>query len=294
MPQHDYGWGESEWGGMPWGGFATATADEFEDAITGIVTNDGLAFLLERLVDGGPTSINGLAVGSGNTTANADDTQLDAEIARKVPDYGVIRPGDNTEHTIEIATKIEGGVHVSPGTEIREFGFFNNPDPDPTDRLIYRGTADGIIVDQNASPQFLGEFTISSGSTATITDDGVRAILDRAFWYKPKARSIAIGTDGTASSVDDTALGNEVARRPIANYSIDTSNAAEPVMTLTSDEITGGLDLPAGTTIRELGVFAHDENGNHESLVARKDIADYVIGRGENTTFDLNLTLSRV
>lgn len=91
------------------------------------------------------------------------------------------------------------------------------------------------------------------------TDAGKEAVADHLFGNYIDA--IAIGTGTTAESADDTELAEEIYRADtstaIVNF-VASGDSATPGRYEAIIAVTGGDEVPAGTTITEAGVFAND------------------------------------
>lgn len=95
---------------------------------------------------------------------------------------------------------------------------------------------------------------------------------------------IAVGTDGTDPTVGDTSLGNEVDR-----FSRDTAVAAFRQPAGNAEIIgevspTGGVEIPAGTEIKEIGVFSNQDN-----LLYRDTRGGVTIGLGDTVDFEISV-----
>lgn len=120
----------------------------------------------------------------------------------------------------------------------------------------------------------------------TFTDDGVEWISQKSVDDSVTSviHTIAVGT-GTSSPIgSDETMESEVYRtnRENANCTVDvTSNLGEVRATIT---ISGGTEVPDGTTITEFGVFIDDED---ETMIYREVTSGRTITSGDRVTFEL-------
>lgn len=112
-----------------------------------------------------------------------------------------------------------------------------------------------------------------------ITLDGRNAVRDAVNGSGFDLDYMAVGTDGTAESSSDSALGAEVAREL---FTTETTNAAEKVYRLT----LGSADAN-GNTLREAGLFDAASGG---TLFARFTYSDIV--KDQNTAVQYNWTVT--
>ena len=139
--------------------------------------------------------------------------------------------------------------------------------------------------------------------TSIIPDEG----LD---WYRNKGiqdndvtnefvYDIAVGDGSQTVSSTDTQLNNEVyrANEDGPNASIDAGNSTGKYLVEVS--VTGGTEVPGGTSVTELGVWARDPSMNQsnvsdgdDKMIYHEAFSGKTVNNGETKTFTIELTIT--
>lgn len=132
-----------------------------------ITPDEGLEFTADRII--GAPEMEGwelwqVAVGTGSTSPQNTDTQLDVEEYRGDRDDSIVSIEDSSiDGRIIARITISGGTEVPAGTTITEFGLFaadsDNAPADDTadadDRLLHREVRDsGVTIDSGDRKTF--------------------------------------------------------------------------------------------------------------------------------------------
>lgn len=141
---------------------------------------------------------------------------------------------------------------------------------------------------------------------ASITpDEGLEWIAERVIPTSNTADeelySIAVGSGTTAPAAGDTQLAVEEYRgiKPYSNISFeDTSPAIGEVQCRVT--VSGGTEVPAGTDITELGVFARDPSISENNVTDSDDSLIYrevrdsavTIASGDRKTFSFTISVT--
>lgn len=121
---------------------------------------------------------------------------------------------------------------------------------------------------------------------STFTDDGeewASEIFDQNLGI------IAVGTGSSSPTEGDTALDNEIYRASTSdsNVSIDVgAGVGEVVCQIT---VSGGTEVPAGTTITEFGLYSLDGN---DFLYREVPDTGTTVASGDRRTFEFELTVN--
>lgn len=130
----------------------------------------------------------------------------------------------------------------------------------PKGKVTLEIIRDGKIVDRIEQ-----ENLVVNGARTVIVN-----LLAGANQQANTVKKIAIGTDNTAPTLSDTALGGEVARVPIINYNFPDFNIVE-------FEAYVDQDTANNNTIQEIGLFTEgDANNPQGTLVARTVVSPIV------------------
>lgn len=125
---------------------------------------------------------------------------------------------------------------------------------------------------------------------SVITDEGHNWLKDKVVNQEAgeKMYIVAVG-DGTASpTASDTSLANELYRANDDDSNCvvtSTSNVGEVQFRIT---LSGGTEVPAGSTITEFGVFTSGTN----ELIYRETRSGVTMDSGDRKTFEGNLTFT--
>lgn len=126
----------------------------------------------------------------------------------------------------------------------------------------------------------------------TVTDDGLDWLGDKSLdRVASRIDAIAVGT-GTNESNGASALGNEEYRSNHSNNNVEfveTGATGEYDAIIT---VKGGTEVPAGTTITEVGVFAGGDGGGG-TLVAIDEFAGVTVEDGHTEEFTVPVDPSR-
>lgn len=185
-----------------------AWSSEITAADTAVFTRDGRNAVRDGLAGQTDAGIADGAVGDNSTDADVDDTALGNETGR-VSGYGYKDAGDTTiaRHTYRFAE-----TSPDPDLDPLEIGIFGE-----TGTLLGRLTVSGIAKTAENELRTEVSFTVSAGGggESALTTAGRTTVADAIKTGSASAslKELAWGTDGTAPTTSDTALGTEIIRK---------------------------------------------------------------------------------
>lgn len=281
------GWG-GPYGSIPWGGYTEVVGDPESDSDPGgLVTDDGIGYLLRRLLPGGDgtQSITTVVLGTGRTPAEPSDSSMERALDERTRSTVAASHQGNR---VYFALDVTGGDDVPANSSITEFGLLSERE----DTLVYRIVREPVIIPDGDTVRFEVAFDI--GLTAgTLTNDGVQHLLRRAMFSThsgiPPVTGIAVGTGTSSADADDSELEEPV--RHIEAESIRKQDNGVYV----AGSVTGGLSIEPGTELTEFGVYAEYGDGNRTLLT--RDVRDdnpITVGRGYTKTIEAGIELNRV
>lgn len=129
-----------------------------------------------------------------------------------------------------------------------------------------------------------------------VTDVGLEWTKEKSLGRQSdRVDTVAIGTDGTTESASDTSLGNEVYRAQESNANVTLVETGSEGQYEAVIRIKGGLEVSAGTTIREVGVFAGGDLSANETntLIVRDAFSGVTIESGHTEEFTVPIDFDR-
>lgn len=280
------GWG-GEYGAIPWGGYVSAVIDpQSKSEEGGVITDEGLAYLIRRAGSSDPPPIQGVAIGTGTRAEAASDTDLYRELYRGEP---VTTSVD--DNTATFVLDVVGGEDVPPGVEITEFGLFTSEAAE-SGTLVYRITRDPVIVSDGEHVRFEVEFDISHANDK-LTTEGQRYILERCVHDEDHD---PIGGVWVGTETGDIARTRQNMVYPAAKLPADDVDASDNSLSATVS-VTGGLGVEPGTTLTEFALYGSYIEDGREILITHFTVDEsngITVGRGETKYFASGLEFQRV
>jgi len=109
-----------------------------------VVTDAGINWIADRAHPGTDEVLESIAIGTGTTFPESDDTSLDTEIYRGDTSLETISfTRSSTRGQIDASVTIAGGTEVDPGDAITEIGVYTSDD-----RLVYREVRESLTIDE--------------------------------------------------------------------------------------------------------------------------------------------------
>lgn len=121
----------------------------------------------------------------------------------------------------------------------------------------------------------------------TITDKGLKLIGNSLIGNSSGLiDALAVGT-GTGSETNSaTSLGNEIFRGDVSNNNVETVETGQTGESELIIRVKGGLEVPAGTAVTEVGCFANGVGGGG-TLIFIDNFAKVIIETGHTEEFTL-------
>jgi hypothetical protein len=127
----------------------------------------------------------------------------------------------------------------------------------------------------------------------TLTDVGLEAIGDILLGLtQSRIDSLAIGTATGTETQTATALGNEVFRANVSETNISLVDSGPGGQLEASIVVKGGLDIPAGTSVSEVGVFSGGAGGGGR-LVYIDELPSVTVQLGDSEQFTVPIDINR-
>jgi hypothetical protein len=127
----------------------------------------------------------------------------------------------------------------------------------------------------------------------TLTNVGVEAIGNILLGLtQARIDSLAIGTATGTETQTATALGNEVFRANVSETNISLVDSGPGGELEASIVAKGGLDIPAGTSISEVGVFSDGAGGKGE-LIYIDNLPSVTVELGDSEQFTVPIDIQR-
>ena len=203
------------------------------------VVDVGLNVMRDRLGNGNfnPSHI---AVGTDNTAPVAGDTLLGTEVFRKAITFTDI--DDNS-----VSFECFLGSTEANGNTLAEAGLFNNMFDDRQEMFSRVLITPTIAKDAETTATIAWVLTFTRASGASPVDTGLDTFALLMTDQENPLIEMAVGTDGTAVTAADTALGAEVFREAIARR-LDAAQQIKFQMDLATGDANGN-------TLRECALF---------------------------------------
>jgi hypothetical protein len=127
----------------------------------------------------------------------------------------------------------------------------------------------------------------------TLTDVGLEAIADIILGLtNTRIDALAVGTATGTETAGTTALGNEIFRADVSNTKVSLVDVGPGGETEASIVIKGGLDVPAGSQVTEVGVFS-DGAGGGGRLVFIDNVPKVEVQNGDSEQFTVPIDIGR-
>jgi hypothetical protein len=128
----------------------------------------------------------------------------------------------------------------------------------------------------------------------TITDSGLEVVGDLLIGTASgQIDALAVGSGTASESTTATALKTEEHRAPVSGSNADVTETGPTGETELSIRIKGGLEVPGGTPIAEIGAFFDGAGGGGE-LIAIDNFNPVTVESGDAQEFILPLDPRRV
>jgi hypothetical protein len=127
----------------------------------------------------------------------------------------------------------------------------------------------------------------------TLTDVGLEAIADIILGLtNTRIDALAVGTATGTETAGATSLGNEIFRADVSSTKVSLVDVGPGGETEASIVIKGGLDVPAGSQVTEVGVFA-DGGGGGGRLVFIDNVPSVAVQNGDSEQFTVPIDIGR-
>jgi hypothetical protein len=129
----------------------------------------------------------------------------------------------------------------------------------------------------------------------TLTDVGLEAIADIILGLtSTRIDTLAVGTATGTETTGATALGNEIFRANVSDTNISLVDSGPGGQTEASIVVKGGLDIPAGSQITEVGVIENGAGGGgNNRLVFIDNVPAVTVNNGDSEQFTVPIQLKR-
>jgi hypothetical protein len=127
----------------------------------------------------------------------------------------------------------------------------------------------------------------------TLTDVGLEAIADIVLGLtNTRIDTLAVGTATGTETAGATSLGNEIFRANVSDTNISLVDSGPGGQTEASIVVKGGLDIPAGSQITEVGVF-EDGAGGGGRICFIDNIPSVTVNNGDSEQFTVPIDVGR-